>query len=483
VLQTAGQLQEMIRRGDVHPRDVTEAFLRRVEQVDPQINAFLAVTGERALAQADEAAAAGRLSGVPVAVKDNLCTEGIPTTAASRMLAGCVPPLDATSVARLRQAGLPLLGKTNMDEFGMGSSTERSAFKATRNPWALDRVPGGSSGGSAAAVAAHLVPWALGSDTGGSIRQPAALCGVVGLKPTYGRVSRNGLIPLAPSLDCVGPITLDVRDAALLLNILAGHDPADPTSAPVDVPDFTAGLGRDVKGLRIGLPRELLAPPVEPETAEAVRRAALVLEGLGASVEETSLPHSEDAPTAYLVIMAVEAASSLARYDGVRYGYRSQDAPDTIRMFENTRAEGFGPEVKWRILLGTWALTGNNKETVFRQAQRVRALVRRDFQQALERFDVLLMPTSPWPAFPLGGSADGGEHYDAADICTVPPSLAGLPALSVPCGLSAEGLPLGMQLVGRPYDEATLLQVAYAYEQAAGAARWRLGEEVTARGR
>lgn len=482
VLQTAGQLQDMVRRGDVHPRDVTEAFLRRVEQVDPELNAFLAVTGERALAHADEAAVAG-LPGVPVAVKDNLSTEGVATTAASRMLADYVPPFDATAVARLRQAGLPLLGKTNMDEFGMGSSTERSAFKVTRNPWALDRAPGGSSGGSAAAVAAHLVPWALGSDTGGSIRQPAALCGVVGLKPTYGRVSRYGLIPLAPSLDCVGPITLDVRDAALLLNVLAGHDPADPTSAAGDVPDFTAGLGREVKGLRIGLPQELLAGPVEPETAAAVRRAATVLEGLGASVEETSLPHSGDALAAYLVIMSAEAASSLARYDGVRYGYRSQDAPDTIRMFENTRAEGFGPEVKWRIVLGTWALTGDNKEKVFRQAQRVRALVRRDFQRAFEQFDVLLTPTSPWPAFPLGGPADRGEQAYAADMCTVPPSLAGVPALSVPCGLSAEGLPLGLQLIGRPFDEATLLQVAYAYEQAAGAARWRLGEEVTARGR
>lgn len=477
VMQTASQLRDAIQKGDVRPQEVVEAFLQRIESVDPGVGAFLAVRAEEALREADEAERQGGF-GVPIGVKDNISTAGTATTCASRMLANYVPPFDATVVTRLKAAGVPNIGKTNLDEFAMGSSTETSAFKQTRNPWNRDRVPGGSSGGSAAAVAAHLVPWALGSDTGGSIRQPAALCGIVGLKPTYGRVSRFGLIPLAPSLDCIGPMTKDVRDAAVLLNLIAGYDPQDGTSAPGEAPDFTASLGKDVRGLKIGLPKEMFGTGVDPEVVEAVRQAASVLEGLGAAVEETSLPHAEDALAAYYVLATAEAASSVARYDGVRYGYRSEDAPDTIRMFENTRAEGFGPEVKWRAVLGTWVLSGGRRDTLYARAQKVRALIRRDFMQALERFDVLLAPASPTAAFPLGAKRDDVAMY-ASDLCTLPASLAGVPALSVPCGLNGEGLPLGLQLMGRPFEEALVLQVGYAYEQAVDASRWRLAEEVS----
>ena len=491
VFRPAHELRDLLRRGEITARELVQAFLDRIEKVEPRVGSFLTVCGPSALAEAEavDAAATGNgaafseLAGIPVALKDNLSTAQVRTTCASRFLENYVPPYDATVVTRLRQAGLPILGKTNMDEFAMGSSTENSAFQITRNPWHLGRVPGGSSGGSAAAVAAHEVPWALGSDTGGSIRQPAAFCGVVGLKPTYGRVSRFGLVAFASSLDQVGTLTKDVRDAALLLGIISGHDPADSTSVQEPVPDYTAVLGRAIKGLRIGLPREYFVPGMDPEVEQAVREAVRVLEGLGAHVDEVSLPHSEYALATYYLIATSEASSNLARYDGVRYGYRSKLARDSVEMFENSRGEAFGPEVKRRILMGTYALSAGYYDAYYLKALKVRTLIRRDFETAFQRFDLLAAPTTPTTAFALGERLEDPLQMYLSDVCTLPANLAGIPALSIPCGLSQDGLPIGFQLMGRPFDEATLLQVAYAYEQAVDARRWRLGEEVGAGGR
>jgi len=416
---------------------------------------------DTALASGEPAPA---LAGVPVAVKDVLDMEGVPTTCGSRILEGYRPPFTATAVARLEAAGAIVIGKTNMDEFAMGSSTENSAFKTTKNPWDPGRVPGGSSGGSAAAVAARMVPLALGSDTGGSIRQPAALCGVVGLKPTYGRVSRYGLVAFASSLDQVGPLARTVEDAAVVSSVLCGHDPLDSTSAAAPVPDFTAALRGEVAGIRIGVPGDFLREGVEAETLARVREALAVLEESGVRLVDVSMPHWRHAIATYYLVATAEASSNLARYDGVRYGRRAEESRELRRMYGESRDHGFGAEVKRRIILGTFVLSSGYYDAYYLCAQKVRTLIRRDFERALETCDAVATPTSPTPAFRIGEkTADPLQMY-LADVFTVPANLAGIPAISLPCGLSG-GLPVGLQLLGRPFDEATLLRLGAAFQR------------------
>jgi aspartyl-tRNA(Asn)/glutamyl-tRNA(Gln) amidotransferase subunit A len=469
---TIHELGERFRRRELTPSEAARAYLTRIEALDPQVKAYLTITAEQALRQAADAdarfeagAPRGLLDGVPVAVKDVLCTRGIRTTCGSKILEHFVPPYDATAVGRLLDAGAVLLGKLNMDEFAMGSSTENSGFFPTRNPWDLTRVPGGSSGGSAAAVAADMAAAALGTDTGGSIRQPAAFCGDVGLKPTYGRVSRYGLVAFASSLDQIGPLAKDVEDAAIVLQAIAGHDPMDSTSVDVPVPDYRAELGRGVEGLRIGIPAEYFIEGLDPEVETAVRAAIGVLEKLGAQSEPVSLPHTEYGLAAYYLIAPAEASSNLARYDGVKYGLRVPRARDLIEMYSRTRAAGFGAEVKRRIMLGAYALSAGYYDAYYGKAQRVRTLVRRDFQQAFERVDVIAAPTTPGVAFKFGEKEDPLQMY-LNDVFTIPVNLSGLPGVSVPAGFTMAGLPIGLQLIGRPFDEAALLRVAHAYDRA-----------------
>lgn len=473
VFATARELVAAYRARREAPSEALEAALVRVARHEPRVHAFLHLDAQRARAEAaawDRRYAAGEdlppLAGVPVALKDNLCTRDAPTTCGSRILEGWRPPYDATVVARLRAAGAIVLGKTNMDEFAMGSSTEHSAFGPTRNPWDLDRVPGGSSGGSAAAVAAGFVPLALGSDTGGSIRLPAGFCGVVGLKPTYGRVSRYGLVAFASSLDQVGPLARDVEDCALLLGAIAGHDPLDSTSARLPTPDWHAALRQDPRGLRVGVVRETFGNGVAPGVAAAVREALRALEGLGLAVEEMALPTLEVALPAYYLLAPAEASANLARYDGMRYGLRVAGA-DLLDTYRQTRREGFGQEVKRRIMLGTYALSAGYYDAYYLRAQKVRTLVVRDFERAFARVDVVAMPVAPTPAFAIGERAADPLQMYLADVFTIPVNLAGLPGLALPCGF-ADGLPVGLQLVGRPFDEATLLRVGHAYQQATG---------------
>jgi aspartyl-tRNA(Asn)/glutamyl-tRNA(Gln) amidotransferase subunit A len=468
---TAHELVDVYRRGDATPGEVTRAHLDRIEALDERVGAYLTVARDEALQAASASEARYRtgtprsaLDGVPVALKDVLCTRGVRTTCASRILERFVPPYDATAVARLRAAGAVLLGKTNMDEFAMGSSTEHSAFRTTRNPWDLNRVPGGSSGGSAAAVAAGLATLGLGTDTGGSVRQPAAFCGVVGLKPTYGRVSRYGLVAFASSLDQIGPLARDVRDAATLLGVIGGHDPADSTAVAEPVPDYAAALAGGVRGLRLGVPREYFVPGMDPEIARLVRAAIDVLAGLGATIEEVSLPRTDYGLAVYYIVAPAEASSNLARYDGVKYGRRAPGR-DLIEMTARTRASGFGAEVKRRIMLGTYALSAGYYDAYYGRAQKVRTLVSRDFDAAFAKVDLLVAPTTPNVAFPHGEKADPLAMY-LNDVFTVPTSLAGLPAVSVPCGFDARGLPVGLQLIGRAFDEPRVLRAAHAYEQA-----------------
>jgi aspartyl-tRNA(Asn)/glutamyl-tRNA(Gln) amidotransferase subunit A len=469
---TIHELGARYRRGELTPSEATSAYLARVGAIDSKVKAYLTVTRELALRQAAEAdarfragAPRGPLDGVPIAVKDVFCTRGIRTTCGSKILEHFVPPYDATAVARLLAAGAVLLGKLNMDEFAMGSSTENSAFFPTRNPWDLTRVPGGSSGASAASVAADMAAATLGTDTGGSIRQPAAFCGDVGLKPTYGRVSRYGLIAFASSLDQAGPLTKDVEDAALMLGVIAGHDPMDATSVDVPVPDYRAELGRSVEELRVGIPAEYFIDGLDPEVDAAVRAAIATLESLGARTEPVSLPHTEYGLAAYYVIAPAEASSNLARYDGVKYGLRVEGARDLIDMYSKTRAAGFGAEVKRRVMLGTYALSAGYYDAYYGRAQRVRTLVRRDFQRAFERVDVIAAPTTPGVAFKFGEKEDPLQMY-LNDVFTIPGNLSGLPGLSVPAGFTMAGLPIGLQLIGRAFDEAALFRVAHAYEQA-----------------
>ena len=471
--------RDQLRSGEVSARELTDQHLKRIGAVEPSVHAFLEVTAERARADADRidaARAAGDelppLAGVPLAIKDNLCTKGVRTTCSSRMLEHFVPPYESTVTERLWNAGAVLVGKTNLDEFAMGSSTETSAFGASHNPWNPERVPGGSSGGSAAAVAAGEAMGALGSDTGGSIRQPASFCGVVGLKPTYGRVSRWGLVAFASSLDQVGPFTTSVADAAELLQVIAGADPRDATCLTAPVPDYRAALAQPIKGLRVGIVRECFsADGLAPEVAAAVMAAAETLQALGCELVDVSCPRFNDGIATYYVIAPSEASANLARYDGVKYGYRSSGsdgAGDSLaQMTARSRAEGFGDEVQRRILIGTYALSAGYVDAYYKKAQQVRTLIRRDFDAAFQGVDVLLTPTSPTTAFAFGAHAEDPLAMYLADLLTIPANMAGLPAISLPCGFDSQGLPIGLQLITGVLQEPRLLQVAHHYEQAA----------------
>ena len=457
---------------EVSSVELTQAYLDRIQEVEPRIRAFVTVTGDLALQQAKEADArisageAAPLTGIPVQIKDNMCTRSVATTCSSRMLETFVPPYDATVVQHLQAQHAVMLGKGNMDEFAMGSSTENSAFFPTHNPWDPTRVPGGSSGGPAAAVAAGEAIAALGSDTGGSIRQPASLCGVVGLKPTYGLVSRYGLVAFASSLDQIGPLTRDVTDCALVLNAIAGHDPRDSTSLPQPTQDYRHALIGDVRGMRIGVPKEYFVQGIDPEVEQAVRQAIGVLEGLGASVDwEVSLPSTRYALAVYYIIAPSECSANLARYDGVKYGFSDQDAGSMWEELESTRQHGFGPEVKRRIMLGTYSLSSGYYDAYYLKARKVRTIISREFQEVFQRYDVLMTPTSPTAAFRLGEKTENPLQMYLSDVCTIPANIAGIPGISVPCGF-AHGLPVGMQIVGPALGEEAILRVAYAYEQA-----------------
>ena len=469
-LETLAGVRDALREGALSAAAAAGGALARIAERNPALNAFIRVDPERALARAaalDDLPAGerGPLHGVPLAVKDNLCTRGRPTTAASRILDGYCPPYDATVVERLEQAGAVIVGKTNCDEFAMGSSTENSAFGVSRNPHDPSRAPGGSSGGSAVAVAAGMVAGALGSDTGGSIRQPAAFCGLVGLKPTYGRVSRYGLIAFASSLDQIGPMTRTVRDAALLLQVLAGPDGRDATAAAEPVPDYEAALTRDVRGTRVGVPRGLLGEGADAEVVRGFERALAALSDLGGELVDVELPHAPYAVPVYYLVATAEASSNLARYDGVRYGYRTPQPGSLKQMYLRTRDEGFGAEVKRRIMLGTYVLSSGYYDAYYLKAQQVRTLIARDYAQAFDRVDVVALPTTPTPAFRLGEKVDDPLQMYLADVYTVSANLAGLPAISVPCGRSRDGLPLGLQLTGRRFDEAGLLRLADAFQR------------------
>jgi aspartyl-tRNA(Asn)/glutamyl-tRNA(Gln) amidotransferase subunit A len=470
---TIHELRDLIRKGEVTPLEVVQSFLVRIGQVEERVQAFNTVTDRIALGLAQRYTKLQKdrqplppLAGIPLGIKDLICTKRVPTTCSSRILEHFVPPYDATVMARLGDAGAVLIGKLNMDEFAMGSSTENSAFKKTRNPWSLDCVPGGSSGGSAAAVAADMCAGALGSDTGGSVRQPAGFCGITALKPTYGRVSRFGLVAYASSLDQIGPMTKDVRDAAILLGTIAGPDPRDSTSANLPVPDYEGALTGDVRGLRVGIPAEYFVPGMDPEVERAVRQAVTVLEGLGAIQVPVRLPHTEYAIATYYLVATAEASSNLGRYDGVKYGHRAAGAAHLIDMYMKTRREGFGPEVKRRIMLGTYALSAGYYDAYYLKALKARTLIRQDFTRAFESCDVILTPTSPTAAFRVGEKADDPLQMYLADVFTISANLAGVPGISVNCGFTSGGLPIGLQLIGKPFDEAMVLAVAHAYEQA-----------------
>jgi aspartyl-tRNA(Asn)/glutamyl-tRNA(Gln) amidotransferase subunit A len=470
---TVRDIRDDVRRRSRSASEVCRAALERLEAVEPSLNAFNTVTRDQALARAAEIDRDfdrwrdRPLVGVPIALKDNLCTKGVRTTASSRMLETYLPPYDATAVSKLEAAGAIVIGKTNCDEFAMGSSTENSAFGSVHNPWAPDRTPGGSSGGSAAAVAAGITPLAIGSDTGGSIRQPAAMCGVVGLKPTYGRVSRYGLIAFGSSLDQIGPLTRTVHDAALTLGVIAGADEADATSVPEAVPDYASPLTGDLRGTRVGVPARLIEQGVDPEVTRAFKTSLEALASRGATLVDMDLPHARYATAVYYLVATAEASSNLARYDGVRYGFRAPDkAIDDLRtMYSRTRERGFGPEVKRRIMLGTYVLSAGYYEAYYLKAQQVRTLILRDYERAFELADVVAMPTSPTPAFRLGERVADPLQMYLIDVFTVSANLTGLPAISVPCGFTREQLPIGLQLTGRRFDEATLLRIADAYER------------------
>ena len=467
---SAAELQDLIKKKEVSIQELTAESYKRIDKVDGEVQAFLALNEEQATAQAKEMDQVpfeerGPLFGLPIGVKDNIVTEGIETTCASKILEGFNPIYDATVVHKLRDAGLITIGKLNMDEFAMGSSNENSAYKNTRNPWNLNHVPGGSSGGSAAAVAAGEVPFSLGSDTGGSIRQPASFCGVVGMKPTYGRVSRFGLVAFASSLDQIGPVTRNVADNAFLLEAISGLDASDSTSANVDVPSFTKSLTGDIKGLRIAVPKEYLGQGVGEASKQSVLDALKVLESLGATWEEVSLPHSKYALAAYYLLSSSEASSNLARFDGIRYGFRADNVENLMELYKETRAQGFGDEVKRRIMLGTYSLSAGSYDAYYRKAQQVRTLIKQDFDNVFEKYDVIIGPTTPTPAFKIGENVKDPLTMYANDILTIPVNLAGVPGISIPCGF-ADGLPLGLQIIGKYFDEATIYRVAHAYEQA-----------------
>ena len=469
---TVHELMEKLGNNELTSEEITKAYVDRINDKEKDVNAFVTTLCDEALEKAkkiDEKRKSGdiksNLAGIPIGIKDNLCTKGVKTTCSSRMLEDFIAPYDATVVEKLNNEDLIDLGKLNMDEFAMGASTEYSYFKKTSNPWDLERVPGGSSGGSAAAVAAELVPWALGSDTGGSIRQPASFCGVVGLKPTYGLVSRYGLVAFASSLDQIGPITKDVTDAAILLNIIAGHDAKDTTSSDMPKKDYTKALKGDVKGLKIGIPKEYFGEGINEEVKEQLEEAIETYKKLGAEVEEISLDIAKYALATYYIIACAEASSNLGRFDGIRYGHRAENFSNLKELYRNSRSEGFGAEVKRRIILGTYVLSSGYYDAYYKKAQQVRTLVKREFDKAFEKYDVLLTPTSPTVAFEMGTRSNNPLEMYLADICTVSVNIAGLPGISIPCGVNSENMPIGMQLIGNKFEEEKILNAAYAFEK------------------
>ena len=470
---TVHELQEKLRNKELTVKEITKAYVDRINEKEKDVQAFVTTLTEEAENKAEEIQKKidnkeieGELAGIPIGIKDNICTKGIKTTCSSKMLENFVSPYDATVMEKINEENLINLGKLNMDEFAMGGSTEHSYFKVTKNPWNLSRVPGGSSGGSAAAVAANLVPWALGSDTGGSIRQPASFCGVVGLKPTYGLVSRYGLVAFASSLDQIGPITKDVRDSALLLNIIAGHDKKDTTSVDKEKIDYTKCLKNDVKGLKIGVPKEFFGEGINAEVKEMLQKSIEKYKELGAEVEEFSLDIAKYSLAAYYIIACAEASSNLGRFDGIRYTYRTGEFKNLKELYKKSRSEAFGPEVKRRIILGTYVLSSGYYDAYYKKAQQVRTLVMNKFSKAFEKYDVILTPTSPTVAFGIGTKSENPLEMYLSDICTVSVNIAGLPAISIPCGVNSEKMPIGMQLIGNKFEEEKILNAAYTFEQA-----------------
>ncbi len=470
---TVHELQEKLKNKEITITEITEAYVDRINEKEENVQAFITTLTDEAIQNAKEkeekiekGELTGEFAGIPIGIKDNICIKGTKTTCASKMLENFVSPYDATVIEKLNNENMIYLGKLNMDEFAMGGSTEYSYFKKTRNPWNLNKVPGGSSGGSAAAVASNMVPWALGSDTGGSIRQPASFCGVVGLKPTYGLVSRYGLVAFASSLDQIGPITKDVRDSAMLLNLIAGHDKKDTTSSNIEKKDYTKSLKNDVKGLKIGVPKEFFGEGINKEVKQSLENAINKYKELGAEVEEFSLDIAEYALATYYIIGCAEASSNLGRFDGIRYTYRTEKFDNLKELYKKTRSEGFGSEVKRRIILGTYVLSSGYYDAYYKKAQQVRTLVMKEFNKGFEKYDVILTPTSPTVAFDIGSKSNNPLEMYLADICTVSVNIAGLPGISIPCGVDSQGMPIGMQLIGNKFCEETILNAAYAFEQA-----------------
>jgi len=469
---TVHELVDKLEKGEVTSEEIVRSYFDRIKEKDGQVKAYVSTLEEQAIAKAkqvDEDRKAGKklgkFAGIPIGIKDNMCITGTRTTCSSKMLENFVAPYDATVIEKLNEEDMIYLGKLNMDEFAMGGSTENSAFFPTCNPWDLNTVPGGSSGGSAAAVAADMAPWTLGSDTGGSIRQPASFCGIVGLKPTYGLVSRFGLVAFASSLDQIGPLTKDVTDSAMLLNLIAGHDPKDTTSLDVAKKDYTASLVNDVKGMKIGLPKEYIGEGTDPEVKEENLKVAKKYEELGATVEECSLDVGKYASAVYYIIACAEASSNLGRFDGIRYGYRTENFENLKDIYKNSRSEGFGPEVKRRILLGTYVLSSGYYDAYYKKAQKVRTLIRNAYSELFEKYDLLLTPVSPTTAFKINERNNDPLQMYMADICTVPVNIGGLPGMSIPCEVDSKGLPIGFQLIAKPFDEETIFRAAYTYEQ------------------
>ena len=470
---TVHELQDKLKNKELTITQITKAYADRIEEKEKDVQAFVTILAEDAIKQAEEIQnkiekdeIKGEFAGIPIGIKDNICTKGVKTTCSSKMLENFVSPYDATVMEKLEKENIINLGKLNMDEFAMGGSTEYSYFKKTKNPWNLNKVPGGSSGGSAAAVAANLVPWALGSDTGGSIRQPASFCGVVGLKPTYGLVSRYGLVAFASSLDQIGPITKDVQDCAMLLNLIAGHDEKDTTSENKEKIDYTKCLKNDVKGLKIGIPKEFFGEGINEEVKDSLEKAIEKYKELGAEVEEFSLDIAQYALATYYIIACAEASSNLGRFDGIRYTYRTPEYKNLKELYKKSRSEGFGPEVKRRIILGTYVLSSGYYDAYYKKAQQVRTLVMKEFNKGFEKYDVILTPTAPTVSFDIGSKSNNPLEMYLADICTVSVNIAGLPGISIPCGVDKQGMPIGMQLIGNKFCEETILNAAYTYEQA-----------------
>ena len=457
---TVHELMEKVKNKETTIEEITKAYADRINEKEPEVNAFVSTRLDEAIAESKNPEA-----GIPIGIKDNICTKGIKTTCSSKMLENFVSPYDATVITKIKEKNMPILGKLNMDEFAMGSSTENSAFNITRNPWNLNKVPGGSSGGSAAAVAANLVPWALGSDTGGSIREPASFCGIVGLKPTYGLVSRSGLVAFASSLDQIGPMTKDVEDSALLLNIIAGHDENDSTSVKREKIDYTKNLKNPIKGMKIGVPKEFFGEGINPEVKKSLENSIEEYKKLGAIVEECSLDVSESSLAAYYIIACAEASSNLGRFDGIRYGYRAKDYKNLKELFVKSRTEGFGKEVKRRIILGTYVLSSGYYDAFYKKAQKVRTYVKNKFDECFKKYDVLLTPVAPTTAFDIGSKTNNPLEMYLADICTVSINIASVPAISIPCGVDSNNMPIGMQLIGNRFQEEKILNAAYAIEQ------------------